>query len=633
MILQALAEHYDRLVAQEERAHGSDTAPRIARYGYSQQKVSFAVVLEPDGSLVQIESRMQESGGKGKPRPAERIVPGQAKPSGSGLNPCFLWDNPAYLLGLPADPEDEKKVARAAESFAALRERHLALEEAIDDAGYAAVCRFLEAWDPARLPDTPGRENLDGPGFGVFRLSGERQDVHERPAVDAFWRATLEAPADAAAGDDAAPAGMCLVTGRTGPLARLHEPKIKGVLGGQSSGGLIVSFNDSAYLSQGHTDGRNAPTSEAAAFAYCTALNHLLGDERSRIRLGDTTCVLWSERASNPIAPLATGLVNDFLYAANKSGFIDDSPTAHETRTAVSGFLHRLRQGLPAAQSAELEEPGHRFFLLGLAPNAARISIRFFLRSTTGAFAEHLAAHVRGLEIVGRRDDDRPLSVQAMLRETVRDAKDVPPRLEGDLLRAVLTGVPYPQNLAAGVLRRMRADPVVNANRAAILRAWLNRLFPHKPEIPVALDPDRSDPPYVLGRLFALYERAQQEAQGKGLNRTIRDSFFATASSTPAAVFPRLSRLNGNHAGKLRRESPGRAVWLEKQIGEVFDRLDGFPRHLAMEDQGLFAIGYHHQTQDFFRKRVPGGLDTEAGDRDAAGTETTTAPSGAATYA
>ena len=593
MILQALAEHYDRLVAQDD---GSDAAPRIARFGYSQQKISFAVVLEPDGTLVQIESRMQETGGK--PRPAERIVPGQAKPSGSGLNPCFLWDNPTYLLGLPADAENPKKVTRAAESFAAFRDRHLALREAIDDPAFSAVCWFLEAWDPTRLPDTPGRENLDGPGFGVFRLNDQRRDAHERPAVDAYWRSTLDAPAEA---DDAA-TGMCLVTGRTAPLARLHEPKIKGVLGGQSSGGTIVSFNDPAYASQGFEQGFNAPTSEAAAFAYCTALNHLLGDERSRIRLGDTTCVLWSEERRDPVAPLATGLVNDFLFARNKSGFIDASPTAHETRTAVAGFLHRLRQGLPAARSAELEEPNVRFFLLGLAPNAARISVRFFHRSTAGAFAEHLAAHVRDVKIVGRRDDDRPLTVQAMLRETVRDLKDVQPRLEGDLLRAVLTGTAYPQNLAAGVLRRMRADPAVNANRAAILRAWLNRL-PHQPETSVALDPDRDDPPYLLGRLFALYERAQQEAQGKNLNRTIRDSFFTTASSTPASVFPRLSRLNGNHAGKLRRESPGRAVWLEKQIGEVFDRLRDFPRHLAMEGQGLFAIGYHHQTQDFFRKR------------------------------
>lgn len=599
MILQALAEHYDRLVALD---NGDDTGPPIARFGYSQQKVSFAVVLEADGTLVQIESRMQESGGKGKPQPSQRIVPGQAKPSGSGLNPCFLWDNPAYLLGVPADPNDAKKVARAADSFAAFRDRHLGLRESIEDDAFAAVCAFLENWDPATVGQAAGRENLDGPGFGVFQLRSDRRDVHERSAVDAFWQNSLQAPAADGAVKGEADVGMCLVTGEIRPLARLHEPKIKGVLGGQSSGGTIVSFNDPAYASQGFEQGFNAPTSEAAAFAYCTALNHLLSDDRHRIRLGDTTCVVWSDTKAQPLAPIVSGTLNDFVHARNKSGFLDTSPTAEQTRLAVSGFLARLRQGASAPQAAELENPDHRFYLLGLAPNAARISVRFFHRSTASAFAEHLAQHVQDLEIVGRRNDDRPLTVQAMLRETVRDAKDVQPRLEGDLLRAVLTGSPYPQNLAAGVLRRMRADPVVNANRAAILRAWLNRL-PHQPETSVALNPDRTDPPYVLGRLFALYERAQQEAQGKGLNRTIRDSFFATASSTPAAVFPRLSRLNGNHAGKLRRESPGRAVWLEKQIGEVFDRLENFPRHLAMKEQGLFAIGYHHQVQDFFRKK------------------------------
>ena len=594
MILQALAEHYDRLVALGE-GDAAGTAPRVAPFGSSLQKVSFAVVVRPDGSLVQIESRMQESGGggksKGKPRPSERIVPGQAKPPGSGLNPCFLWDNPAYLLGVPADPGDAKKAARAADGFAALRDRHLALEEAIGDDAFSAVCRFLRAWSPSDAAGAPGRENLDGPGFGVFRLDGERRDVHERPAVRAYWKSTLTADGDAADGDDGPSVGTCLITGERAKLARLHEPKIKGVLGGQSSGGAIVSFNDNAYESHGHEQGLNAPTSEAAAFAYCTALNALLADERSRIRLGDTTCVAWSDAPEEKLTPIASGLMNDFVFAQDKSGYLDDSPTAEQTRKAVTGFLHRLRQGLPADRAAELEDSGHRFYLLGLAPNAARISVRFFHRSTAGAFAENLADHAQNLEMVGRRDDDRPLTVQAMLRETVRDAKDVQPRLEGDVLRAVVQGLPYPLTLLTRLLSRIRLDGDVSPDRAGILRAFLLRNTTEIMDVYLnRLHPSRA---YHCGRQFAVLAFAQERALPNVKAGVVKRN-FAAAMARPGLTLGRLQRnTEVAHFPKLKGDLE---QFARDELQAISGRLgDGPPGILGFEDQTLFALGYYQQ--------------------------------------
>ena len=356
MILQALAEHYDRLVALDD---GSDTAPRIARFGYSQQKISFAVVLEPDGSLVQIESRMQEGGGKRKPRPSERIVPGQAKPSGSGLNPCFLWDNPAYLLGHPADPKDPKKVARAAESFAALRERHLSLREAIDDPGFAAVCRFSGGVGPGPAPRNPRPREPRRPR--LRRLPPERRATGRPPA--AGGRRLLAG----VAGGAGRRRREATTTGGFGhvPRHRPHRPA-RPAPRAQDQGRArrpILRWGDRlfqqlAYESQGFEQGFNAPTSEAAAFAYCTALNHLLGDERAASASATPPACCGRSRKLTRSLPRHRPRSTTSCFAANKSGYIDDSPTAHETRNAVSGFLHRLRRVCPRRSPRSLKSPG-----------------------------------------------------------------------------------------------------------------------------------------------------------------------------------------------------------------------------------------------------------------------------------
>lgn len=591
MILEALTQHYDRLA--------DDSGSGIAAYGYSRQKIAFCVVINPDGSLHAIEPMIDES--SGRPRPVELVVPGQSKPSGSGINPCLLWDNPAYLLGYVPEDAERKVVDRAGQSFTALRDLHLGLKQQIDDPHFDAVCTFLTDWDVSQLTDETQREPLERSGFGVFRLRGAGEFAHQRAAVQSYWQSQLHAGVDEAEGGGH---GFCLLTGRRAPIARLHEPKIKGVKDAQSSGATLVSFNDPAYESHGKSQGLNAPVSEAAAFKYATALNHLLADPKHRVQLGDTTCVFWTDRPETG-APYALAE----LLGESWAGVSGDNEEA-ETRSDLSDFLNRFRRGKDAPRAADLEHADAPFYVLGLSPNAARVSVRFWIRCTVRELADRLGGHVHRVAIYDSRQQQTVYpALRELLRETGREAKDIPPQLAGELTRSLLTDSPYPTALPLNILRRIKADQAndkhdtVNPSRAAGLKAWLTRN--RDLELSVALDSKRTDPPYLLGRLFAAYEKVQQESSGGTLNRTIRDSYLSSASATPGAVFPRLYRLSQHHFNKLRLESPGLAVNRERLIGMICQGLAEFPRQLSLQDQGLFAIGYYHQTQDFYTKHAP----------------------------
>jgi CRISPR-associated protein Csd1 len=520
------------------------------------------------------------------------IVPGNAKPSGSGINPGFLWDNPAYLLGYKAD---DKKPKRTLESFEALRKRHLAAEAEIDATHFSAVCRFLERWDPNQIAQhervLATLEEI-APGFGVFQIRNTRQYVHQLPAVLDWWRTQLNQNDS----QEENHVGTCLVTGQRAPIAQLHEPKIKGVRGGQSAGALLVSFNDSAYESFGQKQGGNAPVSEVAAFQYCTALNRLLADgSRQRIQIGDATTVFWTDQPTPGESMIAQ---------------LFDPPRDAEDEALKNKLQTMLAMIAAGKYPAEFGPEDTPFYMLGLSPNAARVSIRFWHVSTLGEVMKHLGRHFDDLAIDrGPRDSMYP-SVYWILRETVREAKDMPPLLSGALMRAILGGTPYPHMLFTSAIRRIRADRKVPYLRAAILKACLNRnsrfeIHRLEKELGMSLDPDRPEAAYHLGRLFAALEKAQEDAfrNESGhvtINATVKDRYFSAASATPASVFPRLIRLNQHHLSKLK---PGARTNNNKRIQAITERLEEFPPHLRLYDQGLFAIGYYHQRQDFFKKK------------------------------
>lgn len=565
MFLHALTQLYDRLAADPESG--------VAAYGYSRQQIAFVVVVNPDGTLHGVQdARVEDPKGKARNRPI--VVCGNAKPTGAGINPCFLWDNAAYTLGYkPDDPKPE----RTQESFEAFRERHLALEAEIEDDGFQAVCRFLESWRPEEAESQPVLKDLAN-GFGIFQIRGQTQYVHQAEAVRRWWETQITAAGGGAT------VGACSITGVTGPLARLHEPKIKGVYGGQSSGGTLVSFNFDATESYGKEQGLNAPVSELAAFKYCTALNWLLDPSRGRrLSIGDTSVVYW---AAEP-APLEGW----FAQVLNPSTAAEDD----ETRGELADRLQRISRGELPAEWGDAKVP---FYVLGLSPNAARISVRFWLQSTLGEMLENLGRHYRDLEIAGLTSAPSPYRLTC---ELVRDPKDLPPSLAGDLVSAILRGHAYPQTILAAVVRRLRAEGEISPVRAGILRAFLSRN--RGVEMDSYLNQEHPDPAYHCGRLFAVVAFAQARALGS-INAGVVRRTMGSVMASPGLMLGRLQRnAEIGHIPKLDRLGD----YVHDELRAINVRLrDGLPNHLSGAEQAIFALGFYQQSQrlDFVGSQV-----------------------------
>lgn len=601
MIIPALIDYYERFAADPESG--------IAPFGWSRQKVAFKVVLERSGKLLKVQgARFEERiGKKSYIKPAIMTVPGQAKPSGSGINPCFLWDNPAYMLGLIVAEKGAAKgadTARVRQSFEAFRERHLALEKEIADEHYSAVCAFLRSWDPDEHKEIAKQLAEYMPGFGVFQV-GAAAPVHERARVKQYWDAAVARGPDS---EKDSLVGQSLISGETEPLARLHEPKIKGVSGAQSSGAAIVSFNLTAFESYGKSQSFNAPIGVRDAFRYCTALNHLLEQRNRRVSIGEDTFVFWAGRP----APFES--VFGASLGEPRSEDSDQSEVVGEA-------LDRLRRGMGVSDA--LGDPQTPFFVLGLSPNASRLHVRFWLESTIGELAERISTHLQQLELVGAPSNYRLPTIRDIIAETLPLKDGWPDHERADrgfiasVTHAVLSGARYPNRLLAGVIDRVRMEGFAPAEgrkespravahrRASIIKACLLRRQSIQStfmEVPVTLNPEHPHSAYQIGRLFALLEKTQEESASGKLNRTIKDSYFASVSSSPATVLPRLLTLHSHHLRKI--ENPRRRNQLEKMIGEVHSRIqNAYPRFLDLHARGLFFLGYYHQRTDLFTRK------------------------------
>lgn len=586
MILGALVDYYQRLLDDPESG--------VAQPGYSQGKISYAIVLDRNGQVVDVHD-LRDTTGK-KPFPAALEVP-QPPKRASNIAPCFLWDKTSYVLGISST---SKRVRQEHTVFVTFHENALANT---DDIGLRALLTFLEGWAPERWQEHScfarhGDALLDT--NVVFRLDGEQCYLHERPAAREAWSRLQTA-------NTTSTRGVCLVTGCGDVLARLHPP-IKGVSGAQSSGASIISFNLEAFTSYGKQQGENAPVSERAAFAYTTALNHLLrhgAHNRQRVQIGDTTVVFWANAADKAQVDGA----EDVLAA-----FLGTQDTDAQTTEQFHRVLQQVRQARPLRELGLGLNDDTRIFVLGLAPNASRLSIRFWQTDTLATFARRLADHYDDLALEPAAWHTAPspwlLALQsAPVYGDKGKAKpeDVPPLLAGELTRAILAGTRYPRSMLAEILMRFRADGQIKPLRVALCKAVLARdarlgySSPNHGEPPVSLDLANTDPGYLLGRLFAALESTQLAALGRDVNATIRDRYYGAASSTPASIFPVLLRNAQNHLGKLRKTKPGLAVTLEREIGQIIDMLKpSFPRSLRVEAQGHFAIGYYHQTRARF---------------------------------
>ena len=566
MILQALTAYYEDLAR----------TGKIARQGWGKSRISYALELGEGGEVCRV-IPLETADERGKSRPREMELPAPVKRT-VGVASNFLWDNGSYLLG---HAKDAAKDSRAEKCFAAAKELHCSLLSGSEDPFAQAICRFFENYNPALGSTDPvlaGEwENLISGCNLTFAYGNQYPGDNE--ALARVWESHY--------GQDAEGEKLrCLITGEPAVPEKTH-PAIKRLYGAQSSGAALVSFNAPAFCSYGREQNENAPVGQYGAFAYPAALNYLLSDRRHYRRIGGDTYVFWAEGAEEQYED-AFGAFLD-----GNSDTVKDEDLA-SVLDALAGKKLCNWDNLPL-------NPENRFYVLGLAPNAARISVRFFLQDTFGVFAQRLKAHYDRLEIIRPSFDNRTqLPLWLLLQETVnRQSRDktASPQMSADTLRAILTGGRYPATLFQQTMLRIRAEHDITRGKAAIIKAYLlrNDTQQNRMEaLTVKLNDDCNDLPYVLGRLFSVLEDIQQQAN-PGINTTIKDRYFSSASATPAVVFPVLLNLAEKHQKKL---GAGQKVYNSKRLQDLMGRIrESYPTHLTLSDQGIFQLGYYHETQ------------------------------------
>lgn len=584
MILQALNGYYRRMAEEGDAG--------ISPEGFEKKEIPFVVVLNRQGECVGL---LDTREGEEKKKQARSFTVPKGVKKASGIAANLLWDTANYVLGIPKpDPKKEpeqlaEKAREQQRSFIDLIRERLPIK----DEGVQSVLSWLESGHLSLLASYPVWEEISQTApLVTFQLEGETCLICQREAV----RSAILG--DTGRGNQPGEYQSCLVTGEQDIPARLHTA-IKGVWGAQSSGANIVSFNLDAFRSFGKEQGQNAPVGKRAEFGYTTAINKMLAKgSRQRLQVGDCSAVFWAERKN-----LLEDVFADVFGESTK-----ENP---DQQIAAVRELYKA----PESGAPPLDEDLTPFYVLGLAPNAARISVRFWYPGTVGEAARHIKQHFEDCAIVHGPKQPEYLSLFRLLVSTAAlgDAKYIPPKLAGDVMKAILVGIPYPRTLFAAVVNRIRAEQSkrdqngksvqnITYPRAALIKALLVRESRYykrtEMEVSMALDVRNNNPGYRLGRLFAVLEKIQEEASPR-INATIRDRFYGAASSTPVAAYPHLMKLKNHHLAKL--ENRGRAVNLEKVIGEIMDGLDDFPTHLSLQDQGRFAVGYYHQRQDFFK--------------------------------
>jgi CRISPR-associated protein Csd1 len=568
MILQALYEYYQRKAADPDSG--------IAPEGFEWKEIPFVIVIDKEGAFVKLEDTRE---GEGRNRNAKKILVPAAEKRTVGIKANLLWDNVEYALG--ANPRNREDSDVKSKSF---QERiRTVFKDSQAEILVAPLLAFLGNYPLAQIDAmlhmAPGwKEVYETNANVVFRVDGSGDSTLCKTLMPYL---SIE-PQNSIDG------AVCLVTGEKNSVARLHAA-IKGVRDAQSSGAALVSFNLPAFTSYGKTQNYNAPLTDSVAFAYTTALNMLLAKgSKNKVQVGDASTVFWAQKHAQ----------FEEMFPAF-FGYVKDDPDA-DVRAVKA-----LYDGVFTGNS--VPDEGTRFYVLGIAPNAARLSVRFWHTGTISEFAWKIQQHFDDIKIVRGPKDSGHNAMFWLLSAMAQDrtVDNAPPNLSGQIFQSVITGGPYPVTMLHQTMRRVRATQDVTRLQAGILKGCLNRysrIYKTKEkEITVALDSTNDNPGYRLGRLFAVLEKIQEEASNTPLNTTIRDRFYGAASSSPVTVFPQLLKLKNHHLAKL--ENTGRKVNFERLLAEIIDGLaSSMPPHLVMDDQARFAIGYYHQRQDLFTK-------------------------------
>ncbi len=567
MILQALKEYYDRMAADQESG--------IAPEGWEKKEIPFIIVIDKKGEFVQFEDTRE---GDDKKKRARAFVVPQSVKKTSGIAANLLWDVAGYVLGVDTKGKPERALKQKKAFISRIKQELTDVEE------IKPILHILDTIKLERLKAEPlWNEILETNSNMTFRFAGENVLICQKESV----RKAL-----ASRGKSGGPVHVCLVTGKKDKITPLHA-SIKGVYGAQSSGANIVSFNLDSFRSFNKEQGFNAPVGESAAFAYVTAINTLLSkDSKQRMSIGDASTVFWSEKKTN--------------FESDFSSFFSEPP-----KDDPDSGTRKIRSLFESVSNgAYVNDDGKsRFYVLGLAPNAARIAVRFWQVGTVADFAQRIKAHFDDLAIIKPPREPEYYSLWRLLVNiaTQDKSENIPPNVAGDFMRAILVGAPYPATLLQAALRRIHSDTEyrVKPVRAALIKAYLNRYLRNYPnlnhkEILMSLDTSQQSTGYQLGRLFAALEKIQEESS-PGLNATIRERFYGAACASPVTVFANLLRLKNHHLAKM--DNKGRVVNFERLLGEIVGRFNDFPAHLDLHEQGRFAIGYYHQRQDFFTKK------------------------------
>ena len=571
MILQALYKLYDKL---------SDELPPM---GMAYVKFYYAIVIDKDGRFLHFEPLGDENG--------QSVLTSRPEERTSAPVPHLMGDNGSYVLALktvnPGKTNLQKEMEANKKNHKAFVDEVRALHQALPDNEYAAaVSLFYDRYDEqlAKMTEDPAWTNVCKvltKNF-TFRING-------RVTLGAADEELVRHRVKASMSSNKNAAGVCLITGNH---ARPVDTTTSTFIPGGKSNGKLVAFQiDSGYDSYGKQQGLNAPISEEAEFKYTTALLYLLrSGSQNKFRVGNRTYVFWTSAASETSRQMEACAFS--LFNMKK----EDEDAQEGTSLQVIKVLKAIFSGI---LTTSLDE---RFFVLGLAPNAARIAVVFWANLPLREFAGMLLKHFDDMEIAGNSFNKPYKGLYSILLAITlnRNAADVTPNLADAVAKSIFMGTPYPVTLMETCIRRIRAEYSIGITRAAILKACINRNINNPNKITIMLDKENKNQGYLCGRLFAVMDKIQSEVSNN--HSTIRERYLNAASSTPATVFPTILNLSAIHSEKLEQ---GRRIYFERQKQEIVSKLDanGFPSHLSLEDQGRFFIGYYHQMQDFFTKK------------------------------